>query len=319
MADRVRVAVLISGRGTNMAALLYAAKREDCPYEIVLVAANDPEARGLTLAAAEGVPTFAQSHKGMERSEFDAILDREIRKAGADYVVLAGYMRILSDDFVGKWAGRLLNIHPSLLPKYPGLDTHRRAIDAGDTVSGCTVHLVTPALDEGPILGQTEVAILPGDTPEKLATRIRLAEHQLYPRVLEELVTRERDPDWIVAKVGELAMELPEVAAKSSHGSPGWRIATSKSGKFFAYVSIRHHGEDAISLLVKTSGPDEQAALIEAEPDIYYKPAYYGPSGWIAIRLDRPNVDWEHIANWLRKSWSFVAPKKLQPMAEFLG
>ena len=319
MADRVRVAVLISGRGTNMAALLYAAKREDCPYEIVLVAANDPEARGLALASAEGVPTFAQSHKGIERSEFDAILDREVRQADADYVVLAGYMRILSDDFVGKWAGRLLNIHPSLLPKYPGLDTHRRAIDAGDTVSGCTVHLVTPALDEGPILGQTEVAILPGDTPEKLATRIRLAEHQLYPRVFEELVTRERDPDWIVAKVGELAMELPEVAAKSSHGAPGWRIATSKSGKFFAYVSIRHHGEDAISLLVKTSGPDEQAALIEAEPDIYYKPAYYGPSGWIAIRLDRPDVDWEHIANWLRKSWSFVAPKKLQPMAEFLG
>lgn len=319
MAERARVAVLISGRGTNMAALLYAAKREDCPYKIVLVAANNPEARGLALASAESIPIFSQSHKGTERSEFDAILDREIRKAGADYVVLAGYMRILSDDFVGKWAGRLLNIHPSLLPKYPGLDTHERAIAAGDTVSGCTVHLVTPTLDDGPILGQTEVAILPGDTPEKLATRIRLAEHQLYPRVLEELVTRERDPDWIVAKVGELAMELPEVAAKTSHGAPGWRIATSKSGKFFAYVSIRHHGEDAISLLVKTSGPDEQAALIEAEPDIYHKPAYYGPSGWIAIRLDRPDVDWEHIASWLRKSWSVVAPKKLQPMAEFLA
>ncbi|MEM8696652.1 MAG: phosphoribosylglycinamide formyltransferase [Pseudomonadota bacterium] len=318
MADRARVAVLISGRGTNMAALLYAAKHGDCPYEIVLVAANDPDARGLQLAAAEGVATFAQSHKGMERAAFDEILDRQIREANADYVVLAGYMRILSDAFVGKWSGRLLNIHPSLLPKYPGLDTHARAIAAGDTISGCTVHLVTPTLDEGPILGQTEVAVLPGDTPDTLATRIRLAEHQLYPHVLEDLVTRETDPDWIVAKVGELAMALPEVAAQSSHGAPGWRIATSKSGKFFAYVSIRHHGEDAISLLVKTSGVDEQAALIEAEPDIYYRPAYYGPSGWIAIRLDRPDVDWEHIAGWLRKSWSFVAPKKLQAMAEFL-
>ena len=318
MADRARVAVLISGRGTNMAALLYATKQDDCPYEIVLVASNDPDARGLALAAAEGVETFAQSHKGMERAEFDTILDREIRAANADYIVLAGYMRILSEDFVNRWAGRLLNIHPSLLPKYPGLDTHKRAIEAGDTVSGCTVHLVTPVLDDGPILGQTEVAILPGDTPDKLATRIRLAEHQLYPRVLADLVSRESDPDWIVAKVGELAMELPEVAAKSSHGAPGWRVATTKSGKFFAYVSVRHHGEDAISLLVKTSGSDEQAALIEAQPDIYYKPAYYGPSGWIAIRLDRPNVDWEHIAGWLRKSWSFVAPKKLQGMAEFL-
>lgn len=315
MAERARVTVLISGRGSNMAALLYAAKREDCPYEVVLVAANNPEARGLELASGEGVPTFAHSHKGMRRAMFDDILDREIRQAGADYVVLAGYMRILSDEFVGKWEGRILNIHPSLLPKYPGRDTHERAITAGDTVSGCTVHLVTPTLDKGRILGQTEVAILSGDTPEKLATRIRIAEHQLYSRVLEELVSRECDPDWIIAKVGELAMALPEVATKSSHGAPGWRIATSKSGKFFAYVSIRHHGENAVALLVKTSGLDEQAALIKAEPDIYYKPAYYGPSGWIAIRLDRPNVDWDHIADWLRKSWSFVAPKKLQPLA----
>ncbi|QLC24123.1 phosphoribosylglycinamide formyltransferase [Parasphingopyxis algicola] len=319
MAERARVAVLISGRGTNMAALLYAAKHEDCPYEIALVAANDPEARGLQLAAAEGVPTFARSHKGMERAAFDAIMDREIRAAGADYVVLAGYMRILSDEFVGKWEGRMLNIHPSLLPKYKGLDTYQRALDAGDTVSGCTVHLVTATLDDGPILDQTEVAILPDDTPERLATRIRLAEHQLYPRVLAELVGRELDPDWLVAKVGELALALPETRARTSHGAPGWRVGSEKSGKFFAYVSIHHHGEDAIALLVKTSGVDEQAALIEAEPDLYYRPAYYGPSGWIAIRLDTGAVDWDHIASWLRKSWSFVAPKKLQKLAEFLG
>ncbi|MGP1283744.1 MAG: phosphoribosylglycinamide formyltransferase [Parasphingopyxis sp.] len=318
MAERARVAVLISGRGTNMAALLYAAKHDDCPYEIVLVAANDPGARGLELAAAEGVPTFARSHKGMERAAFDAVMDREIREAGADYVVLAGYMRILSEEFVGKWEGRMLNIHPSLLPKYKGLDTYRRALDAGDAVSGCTVHLVTATLDDGPILGQTEVAILPDDTPERLANRIRIAEHQLYPRVLAELVSRQLDPDWLVAKVGALALALPETHAKTSHGAPGWRVGSEKTGKFFAYVSVRHHGEDAIALLVKTSGVDEQAALIEAEPDLYYRPAYYGPSGWIAIRLDSGAVDWDHIAGWLRKSWSFVAPKKLQPLAEFL-
>lgn len=319
MAKRARIAVLISGRGTNMAALLYAAKREDCPYEIVLVASNDPEARGLELAAAENIPIFSKSHKGMDRAAFDAVMDQEIRDARADYVVLAGYMRILSPEFVEKWEGRMLNIHPSLLPKYTGLDTHERAVEAGDTVSGCTVHLVTAALDDGPILGQTNVAILPDDTAERLAARVRIAEHQLYPRVLEALVSRELDLDWLVAKVGELALALPQTLAKPSHGAPGWRVGTEKTGKFFAYVSIHHHGEDAVALLVKTSGGDEQAALIEAEPDLYYKPAYYGASGWIAIRLDTGAVDWHHIESWLRKSWSFVAPKKLQPLVEFLS
>lgn len=302
-----------------MAALLYASRHDECPYEIVLVASNNPDAEGLTLAEAEGIPTFAHSHKGLNRADFDAIIEEAVKEEKADFIALAGYMRILSPEFVERWEGRLLNIHPSLLPKYPGLDTYRRAIESGDTVSGCTVHLVGDGLDDGPILGRTEVAILPGDTSESLDARILFAEHQLFPRVLADYVSRESDPDWIVAKIDELAMELPEVAAKSSHGSPGWRVATTKSGKFFAYVSIHHHGEDAIALLVKTSGIDEQAALIEAEPDIYYRPAYYGPSGWIAIRLDRPNVDWEHIGSWLRKSWSMVAPKKLQALAEFLS
>lgn len=319
MADRARVAVLISGRGSNMAALLYASRSADCPYEIVLVASNNPDAPGLTLAEAEGFPVFAHSHKGMGRAAFDEVIEEAVRDSGADYIALAGYMRILSPEFVDRWKGRMLNIHPSLLPKYPGLDTYARAIEAGDSASGCTVHLVTADLDNGPILGQTEVAILPDDTPAALDARILIAEHQLFPKALAEYTGRFSDPDWIVEKVDSLAMELPEVAAKSSHGAPGWRIATTKSGKFFAYVSVRHHGEDAIALLVKTSGVDEQAALIEAEPDIYYRPAYYGPSGWIAIRLDRPDVDWEHIAGWLRKSWSMVAPKKLQTLAEFLG
>ncbi|MBC2777886.1 phosphoribosylglycinamide formyltransferase [Parasphingopyxis marina] len=311
MADRARVAVLISGRGSNMAALLYAAKSGNCPYEIALVAANDPDAAGLILAKAEGVPVFAQSHKGMKRGEFDVILDREIRNAGADYVALAGYMRLLSPEFVGKWKDRILNIHPSLLPRYKGLDTHERAIKAGDTVSGCTVHLVTAELDDGPVLGQTEVAILPGDTSDTLAARILFAEHQLYSRVLSDYVSRELDPDWLVEKVGELALALPETHFRESHGAPGWRVGSESTGKFFAYVSVRHHGEDAIALLAKTSGPDEMAALIEAEPELYYRPAYYGASGWIAVRLDTGNTDWNHIEAWLRKSWSMVAPKKL--------
>ncbi len=183
---KTRVAVLISGRGSNMAALLYAAKQADCPYELVLVAANDPEAPGLRLAQAEGVPIFAQSHKGMKRADFDALLDREIRAAGADVIALAGYMRLLSAEFVDQWVGRIINIHPSLLPKYKGLDTHERAIEAGDRVAGCSVHIVTAALDDGPVLAQTEVAILEDDTPASLAARVLIAEHQTYPRALAD-------------------------------------------------------------------------------------------------------------------------------------
>ncbi len=189
MAEKARVAVLISGRGSNMAALVYAAKAADCPYQVVLVAANDPEAPGLELAAAEGIATFGLSHKGMKRAEFDRVIDAELRKAGAEFVALAGYMRLLSPEFVAGWENRMLNIHPSLLPKYKGLHTHERAIEAGDTVAGCSVHIVTAELDDGPVLGQTEVAIIPGDTPETLAARTLIAEHQLYSRVLGEWVT----------------------------------------------------------------------------------------------------------------------------------
>jgi len=189
---RAKVAVLMSGTGTNMAALLYASRAADCPYELVLVAANDCAAKGLSLAEAEGIPTFALSHKGMTRAEHDRAMDAAIRSRGAQYVALAGYMRILTPEFVSGWAGRMVNIHPSLLPKYPGLQTHQRALDAGDSHGGCTVHLVTTELDEGPILGQTPVAILPGDTEESLAARVLIAEHQLYPRCIAALVTRER-------------------------------------------------------------------------------------------------------------------------------
>jgi len=312
MAERARVGVLISGRGSNMAALLYAAKHSDCPYEIVLVAANDPDAPGLKLAEAEGVRVFARSHKGIERAEFDAIIDAELRGARVEYVALAGYMRLLSPEFVDRWAGRMVNIHPSLLPAYKGLDTHERALAAGDTMAGCSVHLVTTELYDGPVLGQTGVAIIPGDTPETLAARILIAEHQLYPRMLSELVSREARPDWLLDQVRERAMALPKVAEKLSHGAPGFFI---EGGKFFAYFSADHHGSGITAVLVKTTGPEEQAMLIEADPDIYYKPPYLGPSGWIGIRLDLGDVDWDHITERLTTSWRMVAPRKL---AEFI-
>lgn len=189
--SRAKVAVLISGSGTNMAALLYASRAADCPFELVLVASNRPEAAGLRLAEAEGVATYALSHKGMAREDHDRAMDAAIRASGAQWVALAGYMRILTPQFVAGWSGRMVNIHPSLLPKYTGLHTHQRALEAGDSHGGATVHLVTHELDCGPVLGQTPVAIMRGDTPDTLAARVLIAEHQLYARCLAELVTRE--------------------------------------------------------------------------------------------------------------------------------
>jgi phosphoribosylglycinamide formyltransferase 1 len=309
---KARVAVLISGRGSNMAALVYAAKAQDCPFEIILVASNNPDATGLTLAQAEGIATFAKSHKGMNRAAFDAIIDAEVRKANADYIALAGYMRLLSSEFVEKWQGRMLNIHPSLLPEYKGLDTHERALADGASVSGCSVHLVTAELDDGPVLGQTKVVIIPGDTPDSLAERILIAEHQLYSRVLSNYVVREHQPDWILGRLDSIARALPETEQRSSHGSPGWRVGGEKSGKYFAYFAQHHHGEASMALLVKTSGPEEQAMLIEQDEALYYLPQYYGASGWVGIRLDLGRNDWEHLSEWLRKSWMAVAPTKLR-------
>ena len=173
-----------------MAALLYASRLDGAPYEIALVASNDPDAEALALAEAEGIATFALSHKGMAREDHDAAMEDAARKAGADQIALAGYMRILTPAFVRRWKGRMLNIHPSLLPKYTGLDTHARAIAAGDTHGGVSVHLVTEELDAGQVLGRIAVAIRPGETAESLAERVRIAEHQLYPRILAEHVLR---------------------------------------------------------------------------------------------------------------------------------
>lgn len=312
MPERAKVAVLISGSGTNMAALLYAGRAADCPYEIVLVASNKPEAGGLKLAAAEGVPTFALPHKGMERLDHDMAMDAAIRASGAQFVALAGYMRILTPEFVGSWEGRMVNIHPSLLPKYKGLHTHERAIEAGDSHGGCTVHLVTAELDDGPVLGQTPVAILPGDTADSLAARVLIAEHQLYSRCLAALVSRETSPDHLVAQVRERALALPEADEVVSHGMPCFGII---KGKKFAYVSLDHHGDGKTALLVKISGADEQAQLIENDPDRYYRPAYFG-DGWIAMRLDLGRNDWDEIGEWLVRSWRSVAPRKLTSLMD---
>lgn len=178
------LAILISGRGSNMVALVEASRAADCPYEVVLVVSNNPQAPGLAIARTAGIATFAHSHKGLNREDFDAIIDRALREAGVRYVALAGYMRILSDGFVTGWAGRMLNIHPSLLPKYKGLDTHARAIEAGDRQGGCSVHVVTPALDDGEVIARAVVPILPGDSAATLADRVLEAEHRLYPEAL---------------------------------------------------------------------------------------------------------------------------------------
>ncbi len=187
---RKKLGILISGRGSNMAALVEAARTEDCPYEVALVASDKPAAEGLVWAAEQGVATFAQSPKGMPKADYEATIDAALREAGVEYIALAGYMRLLTDDFVARWRGRIVNIHPSLLPKYKGLDTHARAIEAGDSHGGASVHIVTEELDAGEVLGQAEVAILPGDTAESLAQRVLKEEHRLYPRVVAEFLCR---------------------------------------------------------------------------------------------------------------------------------
>jgi formyltetrahydrofolate-dependent phosphoribosylglycinamide formyltransferase len=183
MSRRVRTAVLISGRGSNMEALIEAARDPAYPAEIVVVASNRPEAGGLAKAAAAGIATAAVDHrlfKG-DREAHERALDAILRGAQVELVALAGYMRILTPWFVNAWAGRMLNIHPSLLPHFPGVDTHARALAAGHERHGCTVHWVTNELDSGPIIGQAEVPVLPGDDETSLAARVLEVEHHLYP------------------------------------------------------------------------------------------------------------------------------------------
>ncbi|MFL6729607.1 MAG: phosphoribosylglycinamide formyltransferase [Sphingomicrobium sp.] len=186
MRDPRRVAVLISGRGSNMQALVEQASG----YEVVLVGSNKPLAAGLDWARSKGLPTWAWDSIGVDKETFDRTLSQALEDHRVGTIALAGFMRILSPGFIAEWRGRVLNIHPSLLPKYRGLDTHSRALEAGDPVHGCSVHLVTEELDAGDVLGSTQVPVLADDDVESLEQRVLAAEHKLYPRVLSEFVSR---------------------------------------------------------------------------------------------------------------------------------
>jgi phosphoribosylglycinamide formyltransferase-1 len=195
-AVRKKVAILISGRGSNMAALVEAAAEQGYPAEIVTVISDKPDAAGLVYAAARGLGTQVIERSGFpSKDSHDAAIHAALTASGAEIVALAGYMRLFTAGFVNKWLGRMINIHPALLPSFKGLDTHRKAIAAGVRIHGCTVHFVTPQMDEGPIIAQAAVAVKIGDTPESLAASVLKAEHQLYPMALrmvaDGLVTME--------------------------------------------------------------------------------------------------------------------------------
>jgi len=185
---RKRVAILISGRGSNMAALIEAARAPGYPAEIVGVFSNVADAPGLAVAAAQGIPTAARPHRDYaDKPAFEAAMDEVLAGWRADIVCLAGFMRLLSPAFCTRWAGRLINIPPSLLPRHKGLHTHAQALADGVTEHGCTVHFVTPGMDEGPVIAQARVPVLPGDTADTLAARVLVEEHKLYPRALAML------------------------------------------------------------------------------------------------------------------------------------
>lgn len=183
---RLRAAILISGRGTNMSAILEAAQQSDYPVSPVLVLSNRPDAAGLVIASEAGAAAIAIDHKrfGKDREAFERAMQAILIEHKIEMVILAGFMRILTPWFVRQWTGRMINIHPSLLPKYPGLHTHQRAIDAGDSEAGCSVHWVTEGVDEGDVIAQARVPIRPDDTPESLADRVLPAEHDLYPKAV---------------------------------------------------------------------------------------------------------------------------------------
>ena len=193
-----RVAILISGGGSNMVALAES-MGSDHPARPVLVLSNEATAGGLAKAAAMGIPTGVVDHRPFagDRPSFEAALTAALDAAAPDIVCLAGFMRILTAAFTARWAGKMLNIHPSLLPKYRGLHTHARAIAAGEAEHGCTVHEVTAELDDGPILGQARVSVEPGDTPDTLAARVLEMEHRLYPAVLRRFAAGDRRPVWL--------------------------------------------------------------------------------------------------------------------------
>lgn len=185
-----RVAILISGRGSNMQALVQAAKQPDYPAQVVLVVANQPDAAGLSWARAQGLATSVVDHKAFkkDREAFERAIHAELETANAEIVCLAGFMRLLTPWFIDQWHNRLINIHPSLLPSFKGLDTHQRALETGVKLHGCTVHFVRPDMDAGPIIAQKSVPVLDDDDPDSLAERVLAAEHALYPHALAEIV-----------------------------------------------------------------------------------------------------------------------------------
>lgn len=188
MTKRKRTAVLISGRGSNLAALIEAGRDPSYPAEIALVISNVETAEGLKVAAAANVPIMTISHKAFDsREDFDSTIDAALTDANIDIICEAGFMRIHSDGFVRKWQGRMLNIHPSLLPAFKGIRVHQQVLDAGVRVSGCTVHFVVPELDSGPIIAQAAVPVFPTDTVETLQNRVLAEEHKLYPAALKQL------------------------------------------------------------------------------------------------------------------------------------
>jgi phosphoribosylglycinamide formyltransferase-1 len=190
------IVILISGRGSNMESVVRAARAEQWPARIAAVISNKADAGGLAFAQANGIPTAVVPSKDFaDRAEFDAVLRQTIDRFDPDLVVLAGFMRILTAPFVAHYAGRMLNIHPSLLPEFPGLATHRQALAAGVAKHGATVHVVTAELDHGPALGQAEVEVLPGDTESSLSARVLVQEHILYPRVIRQFIEGQFDAE----------------------------------------------------------------------------------------------------------------------------
>jgi phosphoribosylglycinamide formyltransferase-1 len=204
-----RIVILISGQGSNMLAVLRACRAQGWPAEVVGVISNRPEAPGLAAAAAEGVPTVALDHRAFaSREAFDAALGQAVERFAPDWVLLAGFMRVLGTPFVQRWAGRLVNVHPSLLPAFPGLHTHRRVLEAGCKLSGATVHLVTPALDLGPIVLQGVVPVHADDTEHVLAARVQALEHQIVPQALRWCVEDRLFVDGGVVRHREGASQL---------------------------------------------------------------------------------------------------------------
>ncbi|SEM61005.1 phosphoribosylglycinamide formyltransferase-1 [Sphingomonas gellani] len=295
MAERVPVAVLLSGRGSNMRALVQASRQTNCPFRIVLVASDRPDAAGLTWARAEGIDTFALAPKGIGKAAFEAALDDALKASGARVIALAGYMRLVSDAFVERWRNRIINIHPSLLPKYKGLDTHARAIAAGDTVAGCSVHIVNEELDGGALLGQAEVPIRPGDTPDILAERVLEQEHRLYPRVLAEYVRHMTDHPALL-RLRDIVQSLPDVEERTEVARTRFLVGD----KPFAEL-LHDNAAGDVSVRLRAAADDRGVA----------ESGQSAPTDqWVAVSVG-DDSDWTALEERVVRAWELAAPAAL--------